>query len=221
MKKLEDYKLVIWDLDGTLYFQNQFRIKMATVLLKGLVLRPSKWREAFVILKYRKIREHWDPKDCGKDLEMRQYEMTAKSFGIDATEVENIIFYWMHKEPLKYLIDSRDEEAVVQIQELRKKGILNVVYSDYPTKEKMAALQIVVDDDFASTDKEIGSMKPNPGGIEYILKKYKIEKKDAVMVGDRMKKDGLAAEAAGIDYLILSKKKKERENQYHAGIEQG
>ena len=37
MKKLDEYKLVIWDLDGTLYYQKEFRLKMARVLIQKLL----------------------------------------------------------------------------------------------------------------------------------------------------------------------------------------
>ena len=45
MKKIEEYSLVIWDLDGTLYFQKEFRKKMAEVLVKKLIFQPGKWKE--------------------------------------------------------------------------------------------------------------------------------------------------------------------------------
>lgn len=213
MKSLEEYKLVIWDLDGTLYFQQEFRVKMAMVLLRNLILRPVKWKELVVILKYRQIREKWDASDSGADLEMRQYAETALRCRMKTEEVRRIIICWMHEEPLKHLLPYRDEDAVELMNTLQKQGILNVVYSDYPTIDKLNALNIKVKDSFAASDKEIGCMKPNPKGIEYILQKYEIHKKDAIMIGDRLEKDGEAAIAAGIDYLILRRKRKERMKQ--------
>lgn len=218
MKRLDEYKLVIWDLDGTLYFQQEFRVKMIMVLLQKLVLKPSKWKEAIVILKYRKLREHWDASDSGEDMEMRQYAITGQSCGMSAEEVKRIIIRWMMKEPLSYLYFYRDEKAVELINKLRKLGIINVVYSDYPTKDKLKALDIQVEDSFAAADEVIGCMKPNPKGIEFIVDKYMIDKKDTIMIGDRMEKDGEAAKAAGVDYLILKRNRKDRKNQYAAGI---
>ncbi len=218
MKKLDEYKLIIWDLDGTLYYQKEFRMKMIRVLLKKLILRPSKWKEAFVIFRYRQIREKWDVSDSGDDMEMRQYTMTGKVCGMQPEEVQRIIIHWMHEEPLKHLLSYRDEDAALRIKRMQKQGIRNVVYSDYPTKDKLKALEIFVEDSFAASDKVIGCMKPNPKGIEYIIGKYKIDKKDAIMIGDRMEKDGEAAIAAGIDYLILNRKRKDRKNQYETGI---
>ena len=218
MKKLEDYKLVIWDLDGTLYFQKEFRLKMAMVLVRKLLFVPKHWKDILVILKYRSLREVWDPSDSGEDLELRQYAKTGEHLGLTGEEVQGVIQRWMLEEPLLHLKKYRDEIAVTKIEQLKMQGILTVVYSDYPTRDKLEALGIEVADSFSAMDEEIGCIKPNPKGIEYILKKYSIEKKDAIMIGDRMEKDGEAALNAGIDYLILKRKSKDRKNQYKTGI---
>lgn len=218
MKKIDEYKLVIWDLDGTLYFQKEFRIKMIMVLAGGLIFHPRHWKDAFVILKYRSLRDKWDAADTGADLEKRQYMEAGKPFGMSGEQVEKIIVHWMMEEPLKHLKAYRDERVVKTIKILQEKGVQTVVYSDYPTKDKLRALGIQVSDSFSAMDDVIACMKPNPKGLEYIIKKYKIAKKDSIMIGDRMEKDGQAARAAGIDYLILERERKKREIQYKKGI---
>lgn len=214
MKKLDEYDLVIWDLDGTLYFQKEFRKKMAEVLVKNLIFQPLKWKEALLIFYYRRLREGWDSGDTGADLEMRQYEKVGKKFGLSLEEAKEIIEYWMHRMPLKYLRQFRDEEAAILIKKLREQAISTVVYSDYPTKEKLKALEITVEKSFGAGDQEIGCLKPNPKGIEYIVSLYGVEKSQVLMIGDREEKDGLAAKAAGVDSLILMSKRKERQKQY-------
>ena len=219
MKKLDEYKLVIWDLDGTLYFQKEFRLKMAMVLIQKLVFSPKHWKDAFVILKYRKLREKWDASDVGEGLEERQYAETGKSFRMSGIQVKQTITKWMLEEPLLHLKAYRDEKAAWIICNLQEKGIKTVVYSDYPTVDKLKALEISVQDSFAATDEVIGCMKPNPKGLEYIINKYQIAREDTVMIGDRMEKDGEVAKAVGIDYLILEGKRKDRKLQYEKGIE--
>lgn len=218
MKKLTDYKLVIWDLDGTLYFQKEFRVQMIKVLLKKLVLRPNHWKEILVILKYRKVRENWDATDTKDDLEKRQYDATGKACHMSPKQVESIVSHWMLQEPLQHLYPYRDEHAVKIIEQLQERKIATVVYSDYPTKDKLAALGIEVLESFAANDKEIGCMKPNPKGIEYIMDKYHVDKNDTLMIGDRMEKDGQAAMAAGVDCLILEKSCKNRQKQYKTDV---
>ena len=218
MKSLDEYKLVIWDLDGTLYFQKEFRLKMAMVLICKLIFTPKHWKDVLVILKYRNLREKWNAADTEAELEKRQYIETGKSFRMSGEQVQGIIEHWMLEEPLRYLKAYRDENAVRIIEELQQKGIKTIVYSDYPTKDKLKALDIQILESYAATDKEIGCMKPNPKGLEYIVNKYQIPKKDIIMIGDRMEKDGEVAKAVGIDYLILARKRKQRNLQYKDGI---
>ena len=53
-------------------------------------------------------------------------------------------------------------------------------------------------------------MKPDPKGIRVILKEHGLSNSEALMIGDRYEKDGLAARGNDVDYIIVSKKKKER-----------
>lgn len=211
MRKIEDFQLIIWDLDGTLYYQKEFRRKIATVMLKELCFRPKRWKELFLILYYRRLRENWDPSDISDDLEIRQYEKAGERFDISAEEAQKIIIHWMHKKPLQYLREFRDERAAAMIEQLKKEGKHVVVYSDYPTEEKLKALEINVDNSFFPGHHGIGCLKPNPKGLEYIIAYYQVDKSKVIMIGDRLEKDGKAAEAAGINYKILPRKRKKRE----------
>lgn len=201
-------------MDGTLYYQKPFRLKMLLVLLTKLALNPFHWKELRVIFYYRRLREKWDAMDAQADLEERQYEACAKKCGCKGKEVENIIKRWMQEEPLVHLKAYQDEQAAKLIGQLRSEGVLNAVYSDYPTADKLEALGISVDRQFCSADSQISCMKPNPKGILYILDAMGIQAEDALMIGDRMEKDGEAAKAAGVDWLILSAVKASRNTQY-------
>lgn len=53
------YKTVIFDLDGTLYFQKPFRICMAKFLIKRILTHPGAIKDVMIIMKYRKVRENW------------------------------------------------------------------------------------------------------------------------------------------------------------------
>ena len=56
------------------------------------------------------------------------------------------------------------------------------------------------------SDPLIDCMKPNPKGIRHIMQLYDIcDPKKVLMVGDRKSLDGMAAKAAGTDYMILPK----------------
>lgn len=216
MKNIEKYELIIWDLDGTLYYQSPFRKKMFFVLLKGLLLKPWKWKELYIIWQFRKIREKWDSQDMDLNLTLKQYEATASRCYCSSQKVQNVIEYWMMQVPNRYLKAYQDEIAVYWIEKLKKNRKKVVVWSDYPVEEKLDALDIQVVDFLCSTDSRVGAMKPNPKGIQVIMEKYHLSKEKVLMVGDREEKDGFAAKKAGIDWVILSKNKRKREIQYQS-----
>lgn len=54
-------------------------------------------------------------------------------------------------------------------------------------------------------------MKPDPKGLAVILKTLGVDRKDAIMVGDRLEKDGMSAQRNQVDYLIVSPSPKERQ----------
>ena len=103
MKRLSDYKLVIWDLDGTLYYQKEFRRKMMMVLMKTFLFRRSGLKDLAVILKYRDIREKWQTDNQEEEMVYVQYKKVADIFRMKPEDVEDIITYWMHYKPLEYL----------------------------------------------------------------------------------------------------------------------
>lgn len=214
MKNITDYQLIIWDLDGTLYYQKEFRRKMAIVIVKELCFSPKRWKELFLILYYRRLRENWEVSDTSEDMDIRQYEKAGLLFGLSPREAESIIVNWMHKKPLQYLKCYRDHRAIMYIERLQKKGKNVVVYSDYPTVEKLEALEIKVEESFSPSHPMIGCLKPNPKGIEFIVEKYGVDKAKVLMVGDRPEKDGQAALAAGIKYEILPRNRRKRERYY-------
>lgn len=216
MKNIEKYELIIWDLDGTLYYQRPFRKKMVLVLLKGLLLTPWKWQELYIIWQFRKVREKWDSQDTNLNLTLKQYEVTASRCYCSPQKIQNVIEYWMMQVPNRYLKAYQDDTAVYWIEKFMKNGKKVIVWSDYPVEKKLDALGIQVTDYLCSTDSCVGAMKPNSKGIQVIMEKYHIAKEKILMVGDREEKDGLAAQKAGIDWMILSQNKREREIQYQS-----
>ena len=58
-QRIEEYKAIIFDLDGTLYFQKSFRKKMICFLLLHLLNNPKAILDILIVWKYRVIREDW------------------------------------------------------------------------------------------------------------------------------------------------------------------
>ena len=58
-KSLYDYQVVIFDLDGTLYFQRPFRLCMLRFLAGYLLTHPRCAKDFLIIKKYRCVRQEW------------------------------------------------------------------------------------------------------------------------------------------------------------------
>lgn len=214
--RLSDYKAVVFDLDGTLYYQKPFRIRMLFNLAGHVICHPSCIGDLFLIKRYREIREGWEAREKGRsdlaglDLDSRQYAYVAKEKGVSPERVERAVRFFMLEAPLRLLPAFQDAQLSKAVEALRQKGITVAVYSDYPVTDKLHALGITADACFTSADARIGCMKPDPKGLQVILGSLGCAAEDAVMVGDRYEKDGLAAEGSQMDYLILPASKKER-----------
>lgn len=215
---MDEYKMVVFDLDGTLYFQKPFRIRMVRYLCGHLLKHPSSFFELLIVKKYRKVREVWDEIQASHpeiwkentNLEQLQYSYVAKQMNTTKDNVEKAIRFFMHEAPLTLLRTYRDDTCARKIEELRQKGVKVVVYSDYPVEEKLKALAIDVDAQYTSMDERINALKPDPKGLSVILQDFGMDAESVLMVGDRMSKDGEAALLNGVDYLILSKNPKKR-----------
>lgn len=220
-KNLSEYKLIVFDMDGTLYFQRPLRLKMGLLLLRNIFSKGG-LAELNTILTFRKIRDSWT---SSGDVDEEQYKATAEKLHTDSLFVEKTIKKWIYDAPLGLLKSVRDEELfgfIMKQNELRRRTDKSdscdnqnnqprmVVYSDYPPESKLKALGIELKS-YYSGQSSIGIMKPDPKGLRVIMSEFEIsDPSEVIMIGDRECKDGEMADRAGCDKLILSGSKLKR-----------
>ncbi|MBQ7583661.1 MAG: HAD-IA family hydrolase [Lachnospiraceae bacterium] len=202
---LSKYDLIIFDMDGTLYFQRGMQIRMAFRLISHAFAVKGGLKDLRAILKYRKLREGWDSSSSVD--EDRLYSAVADDMGMNASRVRDVIKEWMLEKPMDVVGECRDEALMGVIKRLISDGKRVCIYSDYPTEDKCRAVGLNEDiPQYYCGKGEIKTLKPNPSALFYIMNDYPdIHKSRAVMVGDRADRDKACADSAGMDSIILAR----------------
>lgn len=202
----KNIKLVIFDVDGTLYDQTKLRNKMVLALIGYYLLRPWRLRELLIIYHFRKERE----KRAGFqacDLQKEQYIWCAEKVNFPIDKIKLVVDKWIFNFPNQYLKACKYPGITFFFDALIAKGISIAIYSDYDSKLKMECMGLESRLLVSSTDININSMKPLPKGLTYILNEFNIiNTNECLYIGDRDELDGECARQAGIPYLIIDKK---------------
>lgn len=198
-------KVVIFDVDGTLYTQSRLRKKMLYALLRHYALRLWQARDLMILQRFRTEREK-RVGYTGGNLENAQYDWCAEKGGYSASKVRQVVEQWMFTFPNPYLAQCTYPGTHSFFAKLKSKGIKTAIYSDYKAHDKMLAMSLEADLIVSSTDPEIDRLKPDPTGLLYIAQKLRVQPQQCLFIGDRQEMDGECAIRAGMPYLILDKK---------------
>ena len=211
-KKITEYKLVLVDMDGTLYYQRPLQLTMGCKMVMNALFCKNGLSELLTVLRFRKMREEITEQ---QDVDGQLYESLSAARNLSKERVQEIIRKWIYELPLTHIPRFRDAKLCQVIQQLEEQGIMTVIWSDYPTGEKQKALGLAKLPGCYNGREEIAALKPSPKGICYLMSQYGIADAGQVLViGDRKSKDGAAAVAAQTDYVILKKNPLQRKKQY-------
>lgn len=198
----DSIKLVVFDVDGTLYDQQPLRLKMARDLLLN-ALGSFSMRSVRVLSFYRKLREEYGEREV-QDFDRLLVEATASHCGVPAATVAAIVREWMEQRPLPYLPACRFDGLPELFARLRARGKQIGILSDYPAEQKMSAFGLSADFVVAAGDAAVGVLKPHPRGLQHVMALAGVGAGATLMVGDRAERDGDAARRSGATALIKS-----------------
>lgn len=196
-------RLVVFDIDGTLYDQRCLRRKMLLSLALYCLRHPSQARILPRISVYRRCREELAEEEA-ETVSSLQYRRPAEKLGLDPREIQQVVEDWMLRRPLPHLLSCRYAKVADFMSALTQRGISIGVLSDYPAPDKLRALELTAEWMVSAVDPEVDRLKPHPQGLLRIMKLTGVDRDQALLIGDRDDRDGECARRAGVAYLIRS-----------------
>lgn len=209
------YRLVVFDVDGTLYRLGPVRRGMLKdILVTGGA--PGRWTRFRILRRFRQLREelsHVQPRDFDPAL----FGRLSAETGRPESELRPLVSQWMIQRPLSLLPDARVAGVRQVFETLRAHGVETAIWSDYPVPEKLTALGLTARHHVWAGDDDVCALKPDPTGLLLLMDRLKIAPEDTLMIGDRLTHDGAAATAAGTDFLLISERAPRRlgPRQFH------
>jgi HAD superfamily hydrolase (TIGR01549 family) len=197
-----DIRLVAFDVDGTLYRQRPLRLRMG----RDMVLHTVSKRDLnaiSVVTNYRRIRERLAAEEV-VDFESVLIAETAKATSMSPERVHAIVFEWIEKRPLRYLRSCLFSGVPQLFAGLQRAGRKIGIFSDYPATEKLAAMGLAAHHVVAASD--VGLLKPNARGLQSLMAAAGATARETLFIGDRVDRDGVAGQRAGVRTLIRSSK---------------
>jgi len=198
---------VLLDVDGTLYQQLPLRARMFLELLKFILLHPVQGlKTAYLLREFRSKRVSLGraQKPLGS-LEQLQYEKVATRMRIPVTFVRDVVGEWIMLKPLKYMKRYRRRGIESFLKQCSDNGLKIGVLSDYPSSMKLETMGISswFSLNLCSTDSEINAFKPSPAGILLACSIWELAPEELLYIGDRAEIDGIAAMAAGAQFVLV------------------
>ncbi len=202
-----EIKGVLFDVDGTLYYQHPVRFLVIAQLVLSHLFRPKEIYCKIKILRhYRRAQE--DLRDQGPaahNNRIRQIQRCARRSNASQRQVAEVTAFWFDKCPLRYLSWFRRRGLTESVRALHARGIVLGVFSDYPAQEKVQALGL--SHCFAAIvsahDADVPAFKPHPGGFLLAAARMGLAPEKILYIGDRPEVDGKGAAQADMQVALV------------------
>ncbi len=198
---------VAFDVDGTLYDQRALRLRM----MRDMILHAAGKRSLTamsVIRTYRLVRERLGDQEVA-GFERILVDETASRVGCSKELVGSVVSEWIHVRPLRHLPACRYPKLQELFAGLRRSGKTIGILSDYPALKKLLALGLDADVIVCAGEEGVERLKPHPQGLEVLMARAGAVPARTMLIGDRIERDGFAAERAGAKCLIRSRRPKD------------
>lgn len=196
-----EIRVVVFDIDGTLYDQGPLRRKMAGEILLYCLARPWKISVVRAIQEFRRSREQLAEEEADSILRV-QFERPASRLGVSPAQVESVVEEWMFERPLRHLPACRYAGVAELFSRLKESGRLVAAFSDYPAARKLQALKLETDLVVTAMDPEVDRFKPHPAGLLRVVELARAKPAQVLLIGDRAERDGECAHRAGCPCLL-------------------
>jgi FMN phosphatase YigB (HAD superfamily) len=194
-------RVVVFDVDGTLYDQGPLRRKMVREILLYCLARPWKISLLRTIHEFRKSREQLADEEADS-ISRAQFERPASSLGVSPAAVETIVKEWMFERPLRHLRACRYGGVAEVFARLKETGRTVAAFSDYPATKKLQALELEADLVVTAMDPEVDRFKPHPAGLLQVMEQARAAPVEVLLIGDRDERDGECGRRAGSPCLL-------------------
>jgi HAD superfamily hydrolase (TIGR01549 family) len=187
------------DLDGTLYRARWVKLAMAAELALG------GWSAIGTLRRFRHAHEELrgELREGAASPYALQLERTAAALGIDRALVERRVEEWMIARPGKWIRRFRRDELLQEIRSYKESGGRTALVSDYPARQKLAALEALdLFDVVVASGEPDGPrrLKPDPAGYLEAARRLGVAPERCIVIGDRDDADGAAARAAKMSF---------------------
>jgi HAD superfamily hydrolase (TIGR01549 family) len=202
-------KGIVFDVDGTLYYQNFLRATVLLLLSIHLLFKPKDLLRSLKVIKnYRKALEElrYHP-HLANSLQELQLIWTARTSREPLSYVKDVVSEWIHERPL-YLLKLFKRRGLNDfLRTAQTHGIKLGIYSDYPCHKKLHYMGILhyFDCVLCSFDDEVQHLKPHPKGFLLAAEKLQLPPQKVLYIGDRTEIDGFGAISCEMKFLLLKR----------------
>ena len=188
-------KLIVFDLWRTLVPATIDFVHLASLVKKQNLSLPEftqRYEHATQLKKYSSFEEL--RKDFFKEFEQSDNELLEQElYEIYTNRVDKIRFYPGVPEVLSRLKKDGYKIALLSNTE-------NLVAPVFERNLKLSSYF-----DFLGASYEIGLLKPNPKAFEFVLNKFNVSPREALMVGDSLRLDIAGAKKAGLHNCLINR----------------